>query len=71
VFAEAEARRFVLSEEEAYETEPHIERLLEESTIDGQRAYLRKLSRPVFARVVLTYFSIVENAIVDSGEVRH
>ena len=66
-----EDRRLVLSEADAYETEPMIERLLEESTLDGQRAYLKGLGRPDFERVVLTYLSIVEHALLDAGEVRH
>lgn len=71
VLADMQARGTRLSEADAYETEPMIERLLQESTLEGQRAYLRSLERPVFARVVMTYFCIVENALIDASEVRH
>ena len=71
VFEWAAARRFTLTEAEAYEVEPHIERLLEEPSLEGKRAYLRQLERPVFERVVMTYFSIVENNLYDTSETRH
>jgi hypothetical protein len=71
VFELASERRFTLSEEEAYEVEPHIERLLEEPSLESKRAYLKTLSRPVFERVVMTYISIVENNLYDSSETRH
>jgi hypothetical protein len=72
VFSRAQAKRFVLSEEEAYESEPYIERLLEEDSLERGRAYLQGLEPEVFERVVMTYFCIVENKLFDeSGEVRH
>jgi hypothetical protein len=71
VFEYAEASRFTLSEKDAYEIEPFIERLLEEPTLERKRAYLEGLEQPVFDRVVMTYFSIVENNLFDACEARH
>lgn len=71
VFIAAEARRFQLSEQEAYEVEPYIERLLEEPTLERKRAFLEALDRPVFDRIVMTYFCIVENNLYDTCEARH
>jgi hypothetical protein len=68
VFEKARTTNFTLSEEEAYETEPHLERLLEIPSLADKRAYLRTLDRAMFDRLVLTYFSIVENSLLESRD---
>lgn len=71
VFRRGSAKAFVLSEEEAYEVEPHLERLIQEPSLERKRAYLEALDRGTFERVVRTYFSIVENNIYENLEVPH
>ena len=60
-----------LSEDEAYSVEHHIERLMIQPSLAEKRAYLEKLDRETYARVVKTYFCIVENNIYDVMEVHH
>jgi hypothetical protein len=71
VLSRARARGFSLSAEDAYETEPYIERLLEQESLQASRAYLSRLTRDEYERVLLTYLCIVENALYDSTEARH
>lgn len=71
VLVATEAGQFTLNEQEAYEVEPYLERLLEEPTIERKRAFLEGLDRPLFERLVRTYFSIVENNLYDTSEARH
>lgn len=56
---------------DAYEVEPHIERLLVLPTLAQKRAYLDGLDRRTYTRVVKTYFNIVENSMYESLEVKH
>jgi hypothetical protein len=60
-----------LTEEEAYEAEPHLERLLQEPSLESKRAYLEGLDRPTLERVIRTYFSIVENNIFENAGIQH
>ncbi len=63
-----------LTQEEAYAAEPLIERLMQEPTLAGKRAYLERLGEQdelAFSQVVRTYFCIVENNLLEKVEVRH
>lgn len=60
-----------IAESDAYEVEPHIERLILQPTLEEKKAYLDGLDRGTFERVVLTYFNIVENNLKERSEVRH
>lgn len=57
--------------EEAYSAEHHIEKLILEPTLAEKRSYLAQLDTDTFARVVKTYFNIIENNIYESTEVQH
>jgi hypothetical protein len=59
------------STEEAYETEPIIETLISLPSLSEKWAYLEQLDSTTFEKVVRTYFTIVENNILESAEVRH
>ena len=61
----------ILTEEEAYGVEHHIERLLQQPGLLRQRAYLERLDARTFEWVVRTYFNIVENNIVESQGEAH
>lgn len=58
-------------DEENYSVEHHIERIILQPTIAQKRAYLEKLDRDTFERVVRTYFNIVENNLYEQMEERH
>lgn len=60
-----------ISEEEAYEVEHHIERIISLPSLHQKRAYLEALDRRTLERVVKTYFNIVENNIYENIEVKH
>ncbi|MBL7715715.1 MAG: hypothetical protein JNL01_09630 [Bdellovibrionales bacterium] len=60
-----------IQESEAYEVEPHIERLILQPSLEEKKAYLEGLDRKTYERVVLTYFNIVENNLKERSEVRH
>ena len=60
-----------LSEEESYQVEHHIEKLIELPTLAHKKAYLEKLDQTTYHRVVRTYFNIVENKLFESCEVKH
>ncbi len=57
--------------EESYSVEHHLERLIEQPSLEKKRAYLDGLDTETYARVVRTYFNIVENNLYESAEVRH
>lgn len=60
-----------MSDEEAYEVEHHIEKLI---ALDGyykQKAYIEKLPEETLFRVIKTYFNIVENSVFESKGFRH
>jgi len=69
VFNKSEVNQF--SEEDAYGVEHHIENLLQKPTLAQKRSYLEKLDGKTYDKVVLTYFSIVENNIYENLEVSH
>jgi hypothetical protein len=61
----------VMSEEEAYEVEHHIEKLIAMDGIGKQRAYIDHLPEELLFRVVKTYFNILENNLFETQTVRH
>jgi len=61
----------LLSEEEAYEVEHHIEKLIELPNLSQKRAYLEVLDAPTYEQVVLTYFNIVDNNLFERVKARH
>ncbi len=65
------SRSFSNPVNEAYEVEHHIERVIMQPTLEEKRAYLDKLDRETFDRVVKTYFNIVENNIFENLQVKH
>ncbi len=60
-----------MTEDEAYEVEHHIEKLITFEGYDKQKAYLEQLPELVLYRVIKTYFNIVENSLFESSQVRH
>ena len=60
-----------LTEDEAYSVEHHIERLMLQPSLTEKRAYLEQLDHDTYARVVKTYFCIVENNMVEVMERPH
>ena len=63
--------RAPLSQEEAYEVEHHIERLIEIPTLVAKRRYLDGLAPELQESVMLTYFNIIENNLYESRPVIH
>jgi hypothetical protein len=61
----------VFTEEQAYEVEHHIERLMGQPSLTQKRAYLEALDAETYERVVRTYFNIVENKMYETLEVKH
>jgi hypothetical protein len=55
-----------VSQDESYQVEHHIERLLSLPHLDQKRAYLDSLEKSVFQNVVKTYFHIVENNLYEN-----
>lgn len=60
-----------LPNDQAYAVEHHIERLLQEPTLEAKRVYLDQLDADTYEFVLKTYFNIVENKIFEKLEVRH
>jgi ribosomal protein L17 len=61
-----------MSQDQAYEVEHHIEKLISLENIEKQKAYLEVLPELILHRVVLTYFNIVENNLFEkNGSERH
>lgn len=60
-----------IEEEEAYEVEHHIERLILLPSLPEKKAYLEQLDVVTYEKVVRTYFNIVENNLYENSEVRH
>jgi hypothetical protein len=61
----------VLSDEDAYAVEHHIEKLMTQPSLAQKRAYLDALDERTFHILVRTYFNIVENNIYETHEVCH
>jgi flagellar basal body-associated protein FliL len=53
------------------EIEQHIENLILQPTLLLKRAYLEKLPKDIFVKVVRTYFAIVENNICEQQPQTH
>lgn len=60
-----------MNEDEAYEVEHHIEKIISFKTINEQRAYLDQLPEATLHRVIKTYFNIVENNLFETTDQRH
>ncbi len=63
-----------LSEEDAYSVEPHLEKLMCQPTLKLKQSYLSDLRRsdPVILRkIIQTYFSIIENTLLETTGARH
>lgn len=60
-----------MSEEQAYEVEHHIEKLMALPDVQKQKAYVDRLPEEILHRVIKTYFNIVENNVFESTQVRH
>lgn len=58
-------------EEDAYEVEPLIEKLILQPTLQQKRAFLEALDTETLERVVRTYFNIVENNLYESSKEKH
>lgn len=56
--------------QEAMEVEPHLEKLLGLLSLDCKRAYLERLDRKTYEKVVKAYFNIVENSLLENGPTR-
>lgn len=59
------------SEEEAFEVEHHLERIILQPTLVQKRAYMERLDSGTFHKVVRTYFNIVENNLFERKPLRH
>lgn len=60
-----------VSEEDAYQVEHHIEKLILQPSLAQKKAYLEKLDPTTFIHVVRTYFNIVENNLFENQELPH
>ena len=60
-----------MDENEAYEVEHHIEKLIAIDGLEKQKAYVEQLPQDVLYRVIKTYFNIVENSLFENNQVRH
>ena len=60
-----------IDEQEAYEVEHHIEKLIDTKTLDEKKAYIDQLDSATLSLVVRTYFNIIENNIYENLEVTH
>ena len=60
-----------MQENEAYEVEHHIEKIISLQSIDQQKAYIELLPEEVLYRVIKTYFNIVENNLFETNGARH
>ena len=57
-----------LSTEDCYSVEHHIERMIEQPSLDDKRAYLDSLDARTYAWVVRTYFAIIEDNLLQSSD---
>ena len=55
----------------AYSMEHHIERIVTLPSLNEKRSYLKTLDPDALHLVVRTYFSLVENNLLDSKVTRH
>lgn len=60
-----------LPEAESYAVEHHIEKLIQQPSLEQKRAYLDGLDPETYGKVVRTYFNIVENNLFEKSEVKH
>ena len=60
-----------MTEEQAYEVEHLIEKIISLDGLQAQRAYLDQLPQETLFRVVKTYFNIVENNLYENNQLRH
>lgn len=60
-----------VSDEDSYEVEHHIERLILLPSLTQKRIYLERLDSDTFEKVLRTYFNIVENNLFENIETRH
>ena len=60
-----------ISEEDAYAVEHHIEKIIEQPTLRAKKAYIKKLDARTHQLVVRTYFSIVENDLLENNSLIH
>ena len=60
-----------ICEEDAYQVEPHLERLLLEADPQKREVYLSGLDRVTLDRLVRTYFQMINNRLDESQETRH
>ena len=61
----------LISIEQAYKVEHHIEKLILQPTLEQKRSYLDQLDRDTYHLIIKTYFSIVENNIYENLERSH
>ena len=60
-----------ISENDGYEVEHHIEKLIAIDGLHKQKAYLERLPEETLHRVIKTYFNIVENSLFEAKAERH
>jgi endonuclease III len=60
-----------MTDEEAYQVEHHIERLIGLDGIGKKKAYVEALGAEELCRVIKTYFNIVENNLFETQTTRH
>ena len=61
----------LLTDEQAYSVEHHIERMIQLPSLLEKRDYLHSLEPETQDHVIRTYFNIVENTLYENQEVRH
>ncbi len=61
----------LLTDEQAYSVEHHIEKLIQLPSLYDKRDYLHSLESQTLDHVIRTYLNIVENKIYEEQEVRH
>ena len=77
VLFDPETVRYVLTahvpmnEQDGYEVEHHIEKLISLEGLEKQKAYLEHLPEVMLHRVIKTYFNIVENSLFEASSTRH
>jgi hypothetical protein len=52
-----------ISPEDAYSVEHHIERILQQPSLEQKKAYLDSLDEHTYTRVVQTYFKIIDQRL--------
>ena len=60
-----------IAEEDAYEVEHHIERLIELDSIEKKQTYLKKVDSQTQHQIIRTYFNIVENNLFEEIQETH